>query len=304
MPIRNFEELVQIARQNGPQPIAVACADDETVLSGIRSASRHGLIIPILFGDKSQIKHTMKRLGISESWDIRHVTGDSAVCARRAVSSVRDGEAKLLMKGHLHTGTLFKAVLDKTNGLARRGILSHLAFVELADYHKIFATTDGGLNVNPDYSQKVEIVKNIITAFKCLDYALPKIGLLSYVEKVKTGDRETEQWAQITQLAKQGEFGDALVEGPLAMDLCLSKRAKVHKNYESEVAADVDGIVFPDITSCNASTKAMLFSGGIAAGIVVGAAAPIIALSRSDTPKMKYYSIAAAIALLACNWKW
>jgi phosphotransacetylase len=123
------------------------------------------------------------------------------------------------------------------------------------------------------------------------------VALLSYVEKVRDGDPETTEWSRIVEMAAGGELGDALVDGPLAMDLCLDGNAVRVKGSDSPVAADVDAIVSPNITACNASTKALLLEGGVAAGVVVGAAAPIIALSRGDSPRTRVYSIAAASAL-------
>ena len=124
------------------------------------------------------------------------------------------------------------------------------------------------------------------------------MALLSYVEKVKPGDPETNDWARITEMGERGELGSVQIDGPLAMDLCLSPEAKRIKGIESEVAGDVDVIVAPNITACNASTKALLLAGGLAAGVVVGASVPIIALSRGDAPNIRVCSIAAASALL------
>lgn len=298
MILRNFDELIGVAKVRGQRVVAVARADDPTVLEGLECAANEDLVEPILFGNERRIKEMMESLGIDRNWAVVNSGDDDAVCAREAIRAVREGDAQLLMKGQMHTSALFKAVLDKDDGLPREGILSHIAFVEIGHYHKLFAATDGGLNVAPDHKHKIEVVRNAIRAFHTLGYKRPKVALLSYIEKVKSDDPETTEWADIAKRAKKGDFGEAIVEGPLAMDLCLSEEAKRIKNCVSEVAADADVIVSPNITACNASTKALLLAGGLVGGVVVGSSAPIVALSRGDSPRTRLCSLAVASALL------
>jgi phosphotransacetylase len=297
MILRNIDELVGLAKFRGRRRVAVARADDRGVLEGLRLAWNEDLVQPILFGDRRQIQQAMRELDLDVDWPIEDTGDDNHRCALAAIAAVKNGDAELLMKGQMHTAELFQAVLDHRHGLPRQGILSHIAFVGIGGYHKLFATTDGGLNVNPDFDQKVEIVRNVVRALGHLGYSRPKVALLSYIEKVNDGDPETTQWARIAQMGRRGELGSAEVDGPLAMDLCLDREAVRVKGCTSSVAADADAIVAPNITACNASTKALLLEGGVAAGVVVGAAAPIIALSRGDAPRIRVYSIAAASAL-------
>lgn len=297
MILRNFDELIGVAKVRGCRRIAVARADDETVLEGLKLAWDEDVVEPILFGDRERIRAMMGDLGIAADWRIDHVDGDDRTCAEAAVAAVRRGEAELLMKGQISTGALFGAVLSRDKGLPRGGVLSHIAFIEIEQYHKLFGFTDGGLNLHPGFEQKVAIVRNVIGAFHSLGYRRPKVALLSYIEKVNEGDDETEEWARITEMARRGELGEAIVEGPMAMDLCLSAEAKRIKGFASEVAADPDAIVAPNITACNASAKALLLEGGIAGGVVVGSTAPIIALSRGDSPRTRLCSLAVASAL-------
>lgn len=298
MILRNFDELIGVAKVRGKRCVAVALAEDGLVLKGLKLAWDEELIKPKLFGNEARIKTLINELGLPKEWEIVHVDGDDSTVAKAAVKAVKEGKAELLMKGHMHTSTLFSAVLNKQDGLKHNGILSHIAFVEVPVYHKLFGTTDGGLNLTPNFNQKVEIVRNTVKAFHLLGYKKPKIGLLSYVETVNPNDPETSDWGKIVELANSGEFGEAMVDGPFGFDLCVSQEAKEIKNCESEVSADVDAIVSANITTCNASTKALIWRGGLAAGIVVGAEVPIVALSRGDSPRTRLCSIATGIAML------
>ncbi len=298
MALRDFDELLSLAVGRGVKRLAVARAEDELVLGGLVLAQQKGLIEPVLFGNRKKIEEIIERLELPLDCTIHNCEESDNACALRAVSAVREGEADLLMKGHMTTHDLFSAVLDKQAGLANGGLLSHIALLRIDNYPKLFGTTDGGLIRHPKLKHKIGIVRNTVKAFHQLGYDCPKIGLLSYVEKVMPDDFETEEWAEVVRMAKAGEFGEAKIEGPMAVDLCLNPQAKIIKDYKSEIAGDVDAIVAPDITPCNAMTKALIFNGGQGSGVVVGARIPIVSLSRVDTPEVRLRSISAAIAML------
>lgn len=299
MVLRNFEELCARAKRETPVRVAVARAEEPSVLEGLALAYEAGLVLPVLFGDAAKIEACMAELCIRAPWEIRHIEADDRTVAGAAALAVGSGEAQVLMKGMLHTGTLFSAVLARENGLRKNAVLSHLMLVEVAKYHKLFGTTDGGLIVAPTFEQKTAILRNTIETLWALGYDEPKIGLLSYVEKAREDDPETWDWHRLSEMARAGEFGRALVDGPLAADLCFSAEAKAKKGSQSSVAADVDAIIAPNITACNAMTKGLVaFAGAQIAGVVVGAKAPVVVVSRADSPKARYLSIAMACALL------
>ncbi len=297
MTLKNFDAAIAKAQQGGRKRLAVICADDELVLKGVAEAVELELIDPILFGDKEKIQARLSAMNLP-TWETIHVDGSPKDISYRGIEMIRSGEADLIMKGQMPTSALFSAVLDHERGLRTERSLSHIAFVEIPTYPKLFGFTDGGLNIHPGFNQKVSIVANAIHAFHQLGYDRPNIGLLAYVEKVRPGDPETEDWKKITEMAQNGAFDNAAVYGPLAADLCLSPEAAAIKHIDNEVAGHVDVIVASDITTCNASTKCMVMCGGTAAGVMVGAKTPIVALSRTDTPRIRVSSIAMAICLM------
>jgi len=85
------------------------------------------------------------------------------------------------------------------------------------------------------------------------------------------------------------------VDGPLALDNAVSaERARI-KGIVSEVAGDADVFVAPDIEAGNILYKCLLDLGQAkGAGIVVGAAKPVVLTSRADTADVKLASIALA----------
>lgn len=298
MAFGNFEQLIERAKVGPRRRIVVARAESRGVLEAVATAFDLGLVEPLLLGDEERIRAAAGGVAHAGDWTVEHVAGDDEAVARATVAAVRDGRAEMLMKGRVPTGTLFKAVLDRSAGLPRQGVMSHIALVEVPFYHKLFAATDGALNLHPDLEKKAAIAQNAIAAFHALGCARPKVALLSYVETVNPKDPEVMDCRRLVERGAAGQFGEAVVEGPLAIDLCLSRKAAEIKGVAGEVPGDADILVAPDITVINASVKAMILAGGTAAGVLLGAAAPIVALSRSDTPRERLCSIALACALL------
>ncbi|HHW99404.1 MAG TPA: phosphate butyryltransferase, partial [Firmicutes bacterium] len=69
-----------------------------------------------------------------------------------------------------------------------------------------------------------------------------------------------------------------------------------HKGMQSPVAGQADILLVPVIEVGNVLYKTITYLGnGKVAGIIAGAAAPIILTSRSDSPEAKLNSIAAAV---------
>ena len=59
--IKNFEELIEIARQQPKMTLSVAAAEDNEVLLAIDAARKLGIVDAILVGDKDQMKVIAKK---------------------------------------------------------------------------------------------------------------------------------------------------------------------------------------------------------------------------------------------------
>ncbi|WP_316860848.1 phosphate acyltransferase [uncultured Cohaesibacter sp.] len=79
------------------------------------------------------------------------------------------------------------------------------------------------------------------------------------------------------------------------------REAAVTKGIKSEVAGDPDILLAPDLASANMLVKQLSFlAHADAAGIVLGAAVPVILTSRADSLPARLASCALAV-LLANN---
>jgi phosphate butyryltransferase len=199
----------------------------------------------------------------------------------------------MLMKGKTDTPTLLKAVLDADTGLRTGRVLSHVAVVEMPTYPRLMLWTDGGLNIRPNLEMRLDIIRNAVEFAGKLGIGVPNVALLSAMEKVNPKMEETVDYERIVTLQREAPFVDAVVEGPVAMDVALSPESARIKEIETRIAGATDVFVTPEISTCNIAVKGLIYlAGAKASGLVLGARVPIVLLSRSDDAQTKHRSIA------------
>lgn len=298
MTIKNLATIVDIAVKKGKKRIAVAVAQDQDVLLALNAAMKAGICQPVLVGDRHEIQREAKAASFDLSGiEIIHEPDRQLACSG-AVRLIRSGQADVLMKGLVSTGLLVKAILDKESGLLKGNLLSHLAFFETPNYHKILCITDAALNISPDFSEKVGIVRNAVDTYHKLGIETPLVAILAPVETVNPKMEATVHGALLTQMQRRNQIEGCLIDGPLALDVAVSADAARHKGLISDVAGNADILLTPDLNSGNMLYKSLNFLGGaFSAAIVAGAGVPVVLTSRADHDRSKFLSIALAVAL-------
>lgn len=296
--IRNFEMMLEAARQKGKKGIAVAAPYDKGTLLAVKDALESGLAVPQLFGQRDRILTAMAQVELAETAVDIVDAADTADAIAKAVDSVREGHNQILMKGSVQTGTLLKAALDKTNGLYMGRLASHLIVLEIPGFDRLLISTDGGLNIAPTVMEKADIVRNAVDVARALGVETPKVACVAAVETVNPKMQATMDAAVLSKMADRGAFGNALVDGPLAMDNILSEAAAKKKGIHSQVAGHADVLLAPCIEVANVFSKTLNYVAHSSnAGIVMGTAAPIILPSRASDLKSKYASLALGVLL-------
>ena len=278
--------------------IAVAMADDPNVLAALKDIEQKGIAESILIGNPTRIRALAEELHfpVSENQIVPEIKDEEI--AALAVEQIRKGRADILMKGHIATPILMKAVLDRDKGLRKGDVLSHVAVAEIPTYPKLLIMGDGGINIMPDLETKKAILNNMLQVCQKLQVACPKVAVLCPIEKVNPKIPETVDAAELQKLAEAGQFGNIILEGPIAMDVALVAEAATKKGIKSAVAGQTDVLLVPNITCGNAIIKILMcLTESRVGGLVVGATVPIILLSRSDNPKEKFDSILLAILI-------
>ncbi len=296
--IKTLGDVLRTAAQSRPLVMAVAAAQDEAVLTAVHLAAEHGLVKPLLVGDKTGIIHIAQKAGIElELGDVIDVPDKESACMK-AAELVRDKKADVLMKGMVDTGLIMRAVLDKENNLRKSPVISHVAVMQVPGFDRLFYVTDSAMNIAPTLEQKAAILKNAVEVAHALENEMPRAAVLCAVEKVNPKMPCTLDAKELVRQNKQGDIPGCLVDGPLALDNAVSIEAAKHKGVDSPVAGRADILLVPDIEAGNMLNKAMeYFAGADKAGVMMGAKVPIILTSRAASPQSKLYSIALGVLI-------
>lgn len=293
--IRTFESLRERARQAGRRRVGIVMAEDDIALTAAHDAMTLGFADPVLIGDRAKIEAVAARIGMYPEGCQLVEASTPEEAAKLATAMAAAGEIEILLKGHLRTDQLLHAVLDKEKGLRTGRLLSDVLLYEdtLAGERRLVGVTDGGLNVAPTLEQKKEIVLNALEVLRAIGIARPKVAIMSATESVSAGVPSTVDARALTEMGERGEFGEAEIFGPLALDNALLKEAAEAKGIRSAVAGAADCMVAPNIEAGNLLGKAVKYLGGSqCAHVVVGAKVPILIPSRVESADDKVNAIA------------
>ena len=292
------ENLLKIAKTKGPVKVVIVNAGKSVAIESAKQAVDEGLIDPIFVGDKPVIEKLAKDI----KWDISKYEvihepeeNDTALIAAKMAS---EGKIKIVVKGHIHTDVLMKAILKRDLNLIGKKRLSHVWHMTLGNDDKPFIITDGALNVLPKLETKMHILRNSVEFAKRIGVNKPKVSVLSATEEVLDSMPSSKEAKQLTERAlKEGIEAD--VFGPMAFDNSVSEKAAQIKGIKNTVAGKTDILLVPNVETGNALVKMMIyFMGACAAGVVLGGKTPVVITSRSDEAEARLASIAAAVVSL------
>ncbi len=293
---RSLNEMVEAARGYGPVKIAVAAGHSAECVAALKQAREIGLAEGILIGDAKKIWALADEIGFDLPAHQVLNEPDDIKAARLAVAMVRDGNAGLLMKGKLGTAELMRAVLDRESGIRTGRLLSQVIVFEVPGFHRLMLMTDAAINIAPTLAQKAELCRNAIEVAHAIGIEKPNLAVLCALEQVNPEMPATVDAAALVVMNRRGQIQGAFVDGPVALDAPLSRFAAECKGIDSPIVENTDIFLAPDIEAANILYRAILyFARGESGGIVVGAKAPLILLSRAESPATKLRSIALAV---------
>ena len=290
--------LINVAKKSGTVEAAIVNAGEIFPMESVHKAVMHNLINPTFIGNQEEIKKYAEKL----KWDISKYEiinekeeNNTAPIAAKLAS---EDKVKIIVKGHIHTDILMKAVLKRDLNLIGRKRLSHVWHMTLDKDDKPFIITDGVVNVLPKLEVKMHILRNAVNFANKIGISRPKVAVLSATEEIIESIPSSIEADLITKKAKEENI-NADVFGPLAFDNSVSKNSAAIKKIKNTVSGNTDIMLVPNVEAGNALVKMMIyFMGACAAGVVLGGKAPIVITSRSDEAEARLASIAAAIVSL------
>ncbi|MCR4422056.1 MAG: bifunctional enoyl-CoA hydratase/phosphate acetyltransferase [Spirochaetales bacterium] len=295
--LENLQSL--LLKSKGLQKRAIiAGANDSHVLEAVKNAEEQKIITPILIGERLKIQQIAKEINYNILEDnIIDISGEVNI-AKKAIEMMHNDQADILIKGLINTAVILKWVLNKDYNLNLGKVLSHVALMEIPGRQKLLFITDAALNILPDIEQKSHITENVINLARKLGYEKPKVAIISSNEKVSEKLISSVDAAIISKMGERNSFGSCVIDGPLALDIAISKEALDLKGICSPVDGDADILVLPNIDAANALYKSLIyFAKAETAGVIVGSRKPVVVTSRADSAVSKLYSIALATLL-------
>ena len=298
--ISSFAELTaHLTSVNSRKRMAVANAVDSHTLDAVLRAVDLGIVEAFLIGDVASIEspnlfeHPLSPfVHIIDKPDVLEATLE-------AVRMVKSGEADILMKGLVNTDVLLRAILDKEKGILPPGkVMTYNAAMEIPNYHKLVFFSDPVVIPSPNLVQRTAMIKYAIaTAYK-FGIVKPKVALIHATEVANPKIHYMQDYLDIMQMWRMGEFGDVIMDGPLDIFLALDAERGGIKNVPSPVLGDADILIFPNFESANIFYKGLaLFAGAQMGGLLQGTDKPVVLTSRSESVDSKFYSIAMACVI-------
>ena len=120
------DQLLKLAKTKGPIKVVIVNAGKAVAIESAKQAVDEGLIDPIFIGDQKIIE----KLASEIKWNISKyeiinepVENNTAPIAAKLAS---EGKVKIIVKGHIHTDILMKAVLKRDLNLIGKKRLSHV----------------------------------------------------------------------------------------------------------------------------------------------------------------------------------
>lgn len=296
--VKSFADVLKLAKEKDKKIVSVAAAHDKGVLTAIKNATKEGIIEPILIGNEREIEIIAREIDFDlGSIRVIDMQGDEEI-SRKATKLVSSGEADILMKGLVGTGTILAQAVDRDIGLRGTGIISQVAVFELDTYPKMLFVTDPAMNIAPNLEQKKGIIENAVILAHTLNIEEPKVAVLAAVEEINEKMEATVHARALQKLYEDGEIKDCIVSGPLALDNAISLESAKLKEISGEVAGQADILLVPDIEAGNILYKSLTFlAKADSAGIIMGTSAPVVLTSRADDHKAKFNSLALAVLL-------
>ena len=299
MEIKKYIDAIKKELTQSPKKIAVAGADNETILQCIRKFKDEKIADAILIGDETKIKDTSKKISIDISdLEILNTSSDTE-SAKIASKLVHENKYDIFAKGSIETSIMMKSVLDKEYGLRTDKNISLVSVFEtgIEQKNKLIFITDPGIRPYPNLEQKIALINNAVIVANAFGYKNPKVAIITAIEEVNPKMKETVEADLLSKMNDEGKIKNCIVDGPLSIDLAIDENATRLKHIENrKIKGDADILIFHDIHAANIAYKIFTHLLKWRTGnVLVGTSKPCIVTSRADTSDVKYLSILCSI---------
>lgn len=231
---------------------------------------------------------------------LTHLTAESPEeAANIAVTLIAQGQADVLMKGHINSDMILRAVLHKQHGIVSpNSLLTHVSVLDWERYHKLLFVSDVAVLPEPTLAQRRLQISYLNSTMQACALTDRKLALIHFSEQINERYPLTLDYQTLVSEAEQGAWEGLSVYGPLDIGTSVSSEAAALKDLEHPVCGQADALLMPTLETGNVFYKTATIMGGAeVAGVVLGACCPIVLNSRADHWQTKCYSLDLALLL-------
>ena len=285
----SFKNIIKAAKTKKKRSMVITGVGNSPALKTVFRAKDMELIEPVFLGQGFSDLDKKNNLLSTDS--------GTAKARKQSLEMVRSGEADILLDTELIT-TAFLQMLSKAN-LVNEHIISYVSIFESVKEQRLTLLTDTLINSSPDLKEKIAILENAISVANAMGIKHPNIAALAPIELVNPAIKSTMDAAILSKMSQRGQFGNTVIEGPLAMDNAESADAAIQKGIQSTVPGNADIYFFPDIESANLTAQFLAWVFRVKfAGVLAGTKVPIVVHSPLENDDSWLLSI--ALAVLSC----
>jgi phosphate butyryltransferase len=295
--ITTFRDILAAAQKAGEKKRAVMALPDPRSLKTLEAAAQNDLILPILVGDSKVLEVLLKYAPLAA--DCRIIDEpDPARALDRAISTVQDGEADMLLQGGVDQQTFIDRISDTESGLRKGKLLSFVSLFEPPERNRLILATDTYVQNQPSLVEKQWILEQVLQLAALLEIARPNVAVLAAIEQVNPGIPATLDAAILAKMADRRQFGDIVLEGPLDIDCALDRKAAARKGVHSEVTGNVDIYLAPEMDTAHMLAQLLVYIGKMPMiGALMGTARPVVLDLPFVTQDNKVIEIALAVLM-------
>jgi phosphate acetyltransferase len=307
--------------QRHPKRVVFPEGADPRILQAARQWVTRRLGVPVLLGDRAEIKRTAARLDLNLEGmrliDPARSDDREPFAARlvelRAAKGLTLDSARTLLNDHGYFATLMLAAgqVDALVGGATQSAASslrplfqiiprlehvdHASSLMILDFDEKPVGSDGSLFLadcgvipDPTAAQLGDIAVATAAIAQHLTNEAPRVALLSYASHGGSTHPSVIKVREATALARAKAAAremDAALDGELQVDAALDAAIAAAKGIGGPVAGRANVLVFPDLNSGNIAFKLVqLLTGANAHGqIITGLTKPAAEISRGSS---------------------
>jgi len=286
----HLEDILKLAEIKKTKKMVVTGQNSRPAMDAVLRSREMGLTDPVFCGSRPLKSKTGKNRLLADS--------DPTEARQQAFEMIGKGDADILFDTGPLTPELFSRIAKMDP--ARSRTINYVSVFGPPKDRRLTLLTDVLVNPAPDLKIKIAMMENAVSVADALGIANPKVAALAPLELVNPAIRSTVEAAVLSKMSQRGQFGNALVEGPLAMDNAESAIAARQKGIESAVPGNVDIYFFPDIESANITVQFLAWVFKVRfAGILAGATVPVVV--QSPLEQDDSWLINIALAVLMCG---